>query len=181
MRTGRTLGRVDAPKGDLWLATVHDGTAYYARWEDDSGVSAAFFVQDLSSGKTRRIDFPWSVEPEAPPLVQGDTMYIFDYGNETLLALDVKKGKPLWSSSRDLRVFSEPAYHAGRLYVTMPDTSIVALDPRTGKEIGRTNPSFDTTGRSFEELSPTSVPPLLVGDVLYGVSGSGIFSVADVT
>ncbi|KUN58592.1 hypothetical protein AQJ46_42710 [Streptomyces canus] len=181
VRTGRTLGSVDAPKGDLWLATVHDGTAYYARWEDDSGVSAAFFVQDLSSGKTRRIDFPWSVEPEAPPLVQGDTMYIFDYGNETLLALDVKKGKPLWSSSRDLRVFSEPAYHAGRLYVTMPDTSIVALDPRTGKEIGRTNPSFDTAGRSFEELSPSSVPPLLVGDVLYGVSGSGIFSVADVT
>ncbi|MFE2218041.1 PQQ-binding-like beta-propeller repeat protein [Streptomyces canus] len=181
VRTGRTLGSVDAPKGDLWLATVHDGTAYYARWEDDSGVSAAFFVQDLSSGKTRRIDFPWSVEPEAPPLVQGDTMYIFDYGNETLLALDVKKGKPLWSSSRDLRVFSEPAYHAGRLYVTMPDTSIAALDPKTGKEIGRTNPSFDTTGRSFEELSPSSVPPLLVGDVLYGVSGPGIFSVADVT
>ncbi|MFI6439369.1 PQQ-binding-like beta-propeller repeat protein [Streptomyces sp. NPDC050759] len=180
-RTGRTLGRVDAPKGDLWLATVHDGTAYYARWEDDSGVSAAFFVQDLGTGKTRRIDFPWSVEPEAPPLVQGDTMYIFDYGNETLLALDVKKGKPLWSSSRDLRVFSEPAYHAGRLYVTMPDTSIVALDPRTGKEVGRTDPSFDTTGRSFEELSPTSVPPLLVGDVLYGVSAPGIFSVADVT
>ncbi|MEU0211557.1 serine/threonine-protein kinase [Streptomyces canus] len=181
VRTGRTLGSVDAPKGDLWLATVHDGTAYYARWEDDSGVSAAFFVQDLSSGKTRRIDFPWSVEPEAPPLVQGDTMYIFDYGNETLLALDVKKGKPLWSSSRDLRVFSEPAYHAGRLYVTMPDTSILALDPRTGKEIGRTAPSFDTAGRSFEELSPTSVPPLLVGDVLYGVSAPGIFSVADVT
>ncbi|MFF0096558.1 PQQ-binding-like beta-propeller repeat protein [Streptomyces canus] len=181
VRTGRTLGSVDAPKGDLWLATVHDGTAYYARWEDDSGVSAAFFVQDLGSGKTRRIDFPWSVEPEAPPLVQGDTMYIFDYGNETLLALDVKKGKPLWSSSRDLRVFSEPAYHAGRLYVTMPDTSILALDPRTGKEIGRTAPSFDTAGRSFEELSPSSVPPLLVGDVLYGVSAPGIFSVADVT
>ncbi|MFG2796789.1 protein kinase domain-containing protein [Streptomyces pseudovenezuelae] len=180
-RTGRTLGSVDAPKGDLWLATVHDGTAYWARWEDGSGVSAAFFVQDLGSGKTRRIDFPWSVEPEAPPLVQGDTMYIFDYGNETLLALDVKRGKPLWSSSRDLRVFSEPAYHAGRLYVTMPDTSILALDPGTGKEIGRTEPSFDTGGRSFEELSPSSVPPLLVGKVLYGVSGPGIFSVADVS
>ncbi|MFC8431365.1 PQQ-binding-like beta-propeller repeat protein [Streptomyces sp. NPDC057253] len=180
-RTGRTLGGVAAPKGDLWLATIHDSTAYYARWEGDSGVSADFFVQDLDSGQSRRIDFPWSVEPEAPPLVQGDTLYIFDYGNETLLALDVKRGKPLWSSSRDLRVFSEPSYHDGRLYVTMPDTSILALDPRTGKEIGRTSPSFDTTGRSFEELSPSSVPPLLVGDVLYGVSGPGIFSVADVT
>nr|WP_239157683.1 serine/threonine-protein kinase [Streptomyces sp. SID13726] len=180
-RTGRTLGKVTAPDDGLWLATVHDGTAYYARWENDSGVSADFVVQDLTSGRTRRIDFPWSVEPEAPPLVQGDTMYIFDYGNETLLAYDVKRGKPLWSSSRDLRIFSEPAYYEGRLYVTMPDTSILALDPRTGKEISRTDPSFDTAGRSFEELSPSGVPPLLVGDVLYGVSGPGVFSVADVS
>ncbi|GAA4006117.1 serine/threonine-protein kinase [Streptomyces plumbiresistens] len=180
-RTGRTLGSVEAPEGDLWLATVHDDTAYYARWEDGTGVSAAFFVQDLGSGKTRRVDFPWSVEPEAPPLVHGDTMYLFDYGNETLLALDLKRGKPLWTSSRELRVFSEPAYHQGRLYVMMPDTSILALDPRTGKEIGRTAPSFDTEGRSFEELTPSSVPPLLAGGVLYGVTGPGIFSVADVS
>ncbi|TRO68363.1 serine/threonine-protein kinase [Streptomyces sp. IB201691-2A2] len=180
-RTGRTLGNVEAPKGDLWLATVHDDTAYYARWDDNSGVSAAFFIQELDSGKTRRIDFPWSVEPEAPPLVRGDTMYIFDYGNETLLALDLKRGKPLWTSSRDLRVFSEPALHDGRLYVTMPDTSILALDPRTGKEIGRTASSFDTEGRSFEELTPNSMPPLLVGGVLYGVSEPGVFSVADVS
>ncbi|MFI1487009.1 PQQ-binding-like beta-propeller repeat protein [Streptomyces sp. NPDC020747] len=180
-RTGRTLGNVEAPKGDLWLATVHDDKAYYARWDDNTGLSAAFFVQDLGSGKTRRIDFPWSVEPEAPPLVHGDTMYIFDYGNETLLALDLKRGKPLWTSSRDLRVFSEPAIHDGRLYVTMPDTSILALDPRTGKEIGRTTSSFDTKSRSFEELTPNSVPPLLVGGVLYGVSAPGVFSVADVS
>lgn len=179
--TGRTVSSVAAPKGGLWLATIHDSTAYYARWEGDSGVSAEFFVQDLDSGKSRRIDFPWSVQPEAPPLVQGDTLYIFDYGNETLLALDVKRGKPLWSSSRDLRVFSEPSYHDGRLYVTMPDTSVLALDPRTGKEIGRTSPSFDTAGRSFEELSPSAVPPLLVGDVLYGVTGPGVFSVPDVS
>ncbi|MDH6214031.1 protein kinase domain-containing protein [Streptomyces pseudovenezuelae] len=180
-RTGRTLGTVDAPKGDLWLATVHDAKAYYARWENDTGVSAAFFIQDLDNGKTRRIDFPWSVEPEAPPLVDGDTMYIFDYGNETLLALDLTHGKPLWTSSRELRVFSEPAVHDGRLYVTMPDTSVLALDPRTGREIGRTDPSFDTSGRSFEELSPSETPPFLVRGVLYGVTGPGVFSVADVS
>ncbi|MEU3338725.1 serine/threonine-protein kinase [Streptomyces sp. NPDC002144] len=179
-RTGRNLGVVDAPKGDLWLATVHDGSAYYARWENDSGVSAAFFIQDLRSGRTRRIDFPWSVDPEAPPLVHGDAMYIFDYDHETLLALDLRHGKPLWTSDRDLRVFSEPSLHDGRLYVTMPDTSVLALDPRTGKEIGRTGRSFDTTGQSFEELSPSAVPPLLIGSVLYGVSGPGVFSVGDV-
>lgn len=180
-RTGRTVATVKAPKGDLWLATVHNGTAYYARWEDNTGVSAAFFIQDLDSGKTRRVDFPWNVEPEGSPLVHGDIMYLFDYGNETLLALDLKRGKPLWTSSRDLRVFSEPAIHDGRLYVNLPDTSILALDPRTGKEIGRTAPSFDTEGRSFEELTPSATPPLLVGGVLYGISGPGVFSVADVS
>ncbi|MEU1473772.1 hypothetical protein [Streptomyces sp. NPDC005760] len=54
-RTGRTLRRVEAPKDGLWLATVHDGTAFYARWENGPGVSAAFFVQDLGSGKTRLV------------------------------------------------------------------------------------------------------------------------------
>ncbi|NBM18289.1 protein kinase domain-containing protein [Streptomyces sp. GC420] len=180
-RTGRTLGTVTAPEGDLWLATVHDGTAYYARWEDGTGVSAAFFIQDLETGRTRRIDFPWSVEPEAPPLVHGDTMYLFDYGNEALLALDLKRGKPLWTSSRELRVFGEPALHDGRLYVNMPDTSVLALDPRTGEEIGRTDPPFDTAGRSFEELSPSPVPPLPAKGVLYGVNDLGVFSVADVS
>ena len=159
---------------------MHDGTAYYARWENGSGVSAAFFIQDLRSGRTRRIDFPWSVDPEAPPLVHGDAMYIFDYDHETLLALDLRHGKPLWTSDRDLRVFSEPSLHDGRLYVTMPDTSVLALDPRTGKEIGRTGRSFDTTGQSFEKLSPSGVPPLLVGSGLYGVRGPGVFSVGDV-
>ncbi|MEU6354663.1 serine/threonine-protein kinase [Streptomyces sp. NPDC047072] len=180
-RTGRTLGGVAAPKDDLWLATVHDGTAYYAEWEGDTGGSSAFYVQDLDKGTSRRIDFPWSVQPEAPPLVQGTTMYLFDYGNETLLALDLKRGTPLWTSSRDLRVFSQPSFHQGRLYVTLPDTSIIALDPRTGKEIGRTAKSFDTQGRSFVDLSPTSTPPLLSDGVLYGVSELGVFSVADVS
>lgn len=43
------------------------------------------------------------------------TMYVFDYGDETLLALDVKLAEPRWTSSRNLRVFSHPACHAGRL------------------------------------------------------------------
>ncbi|MEU5098012.1 serine/threonine-protein kinase [Streptomyces sp. NPDC020996] len=178
-RTGRTLRTLKAPQGDLWLATVHDDTAYYARWEGDTGASAALYVQDLGDGATRRIDFPWSVTPEAPPLVHGDVMYVFDYDNETLLALDLKRGKPLWTSSRTLRVFSEPAVHGGRLYVLLPDTSVLALDPRTGKEIGRTAPAFDTEGRSFQELSPSEVPPLRVGGVLYAVAEPGVFSVAD--
>ncbi|WP_405673080.1 PQQ-binding-like beta-propeller repeat protein [Streptomyces sp. NBC_01530] len=67
-------------------------------------------------------------------------------GNETLLALDLKRGKPLWTGSRELRVFSEPALHDSRLYVNLPDTSILALDPRTGREAGRTTPAFGAVG-----------------------------------
>lgn len=179
-RTGRKLGSVKAPKGDLWLATVHDGKGYFARWEDDSGVASRFFIQDLTSGDVRGIDFPWAVEPEAPPLVRGDAMYLFDYANETVLALDLKRGKPLWTTSRDLRIFSEPSVRGDTLYATMPDSSVIAVNTRTGKERWRSAPSFKDTDRggSVDDRSPSGVAPLALGGVLYGVTDDGTFSVA---
>ncbi|MEU6675308.1 serine/threonine-protein kinase [Streptomyces sp. NPDC046925] len=182
-RTGRKLGGTKAPKGDLWLATVHDGKGYFARWENDSGVSSRFFIQDLTSGKVRGIDFPWAVEPEAPPLVRGDAMYLFDYANETVLALDLKRGKPLWTTSRELRIFSEPSVRGDTLYATMPDSSVIAVDIRTGRESWRSAPSFvkdtdDAKGGSVDDRSPSGTAPLALGGVLYGVTDEGTFSVA---
>ncbi|MEV0524544.1 serine/threonine-protein kinase [Streptomyces sp. NPDC050439] len=181
-RSGRKLGGTTAPKGDLWLATVHDGKGYFARWEDDSGVSSRFFIQDLTSGKVRGIDFPWAVEPEAPPLVRGDAMYLFDYANETVLALDLERGKPLWTTSRDLRIFSEPSVRGDTLYATMPDSSVIAVNTHTGRERWRSEPSFeddkDAKGGSVDQRSPSGVPPLALGGVLYGVTDEGTFSVA---
>ncbi|MGW7072652.1 protein kinase domain-containing protein [Streptomyces sp. NPDC054855] len=181
-RSGRKLGGTTAPKGDLWLATVHDGKGYFARWEDDSGVSSRFFIQDLTSGKVRGIDFPWAVEPEAPPLVRGDAMYLFDYANETVLALDLKRGKPLWTTSRELRIFSEPSVRGDTLYATMPDSSVIAINTRTGRERWRSEPSFeeaeDAKGGSVDHRSPSGTAPLAQGGVLYGVTDEGTFSVA---
>ncbi|MFC8127564.1 PQQ-binding-like beta-propeller repeat protein [Streptomyces sp. NPDC057302] len=189
-RTGRKLGGTKAPKGDLWLATVHAGKGYFARWEDDdSGVSSRFFIQDLTSGKVRGIDFPWAVRPEAPPLVRGDAMYLFDYANETVLALDLKRGKPLWTTSRELRIFSEPSVRGDNLYATMPDSSVIAINIRTGRERWRSEqPSFedsknaggskDDQGGSVDDRSPNGVAPLSLGGVLYGVTDEGTFSVA---
>lgn len=184
-RSGRKLGGTTAPKGDLWLATVHDGKGYFARWEDDSGVSSRFFIQDLTSGKVRGIDFPWAVEPEAPPLVRGDAMYLFDYANETVLALDLKRGKPLWTTSRELRIFSEPSVRGDTLYATMPDSSVIAINTLTGRERWRSEPSFEdakdsknSEAGSIEHRSPSGVAPLAQGGVLYGVTDEGTFSVA---
>ncbi|MGW0907775.1 serine/threonine-protein kinase [Streptomyces sp. NPDC002853] len=181
-RSGRKLGGTAAPKGDLWLATVHDGKGYFARWEDDSGVSSRFFIQELTSGKVRGIDFPWAVEPEAPPLVRGDAMYLFDYANETVLALDLKRGKPLWTTSRELRIFSEPSVRGDTLYATMPDSSVIAINTLTGRERWRSKPSFgdakDAKGGSVDHRSPSGVAPLAHAGVLYGVTDEGTFSVA---
>ncbi|WP_432166800.1 protein kinase domain-containing protein [Streptomyces sp. bgisy031] len=180
-RTGRTLGRVTAPKGDLWLATVHGGTAYYARWENDSGVSSRIFIQDLTSGTVRSVDFPWAVEPEAPPLVHGDVMYVFDYANEMVLALDLEHGKALWTTSRELRVFSEPSVRGTTLYATTPDSSIVAINTHTGRERWRTKPAVTAGGGksgTVDERSPSAVAPVPVGGVVYAVTDSGPFSVA---
>lgn len=178
-RTGRIVGTVTPPKGDLWLATVHDGTAYYARWEDDSGVSSRFHIQDLTSGATRTIDFPWAVEPEAPPLVRGDAMYLFDYGSEMLLALDLKNGEPLWTTSRQLRIFSEPSLRNGELYTLLPDDSVLAVNARTGKEVWRSAPALDDGKQGpVDERGPSGVAPLVTQGVVYGVTDQGVFSAA---
>ncbi|MFF3400327.1 PQQ-binding-like beta-propeller repeat protein [Streptomyces sp. NPDC002659] len=173
--TGKTVHQVEAPKRDL--AAVHDGTAYYLQ-QGDTGVSGRLTVQNLTTGKTRGIDLPWSVKLETPPVVDGSTIYFFDNGYETILALDLDSGKPLWTSSRELRIFDKPAVYDNRLYVTMPNTSVLVLDARTGKQLWRTKTSFDTGDRLFNELRSTGVAPLVVGDTVYGVTAQGAFSVS---
>ncbi|MGW6026065.1 outer membrane protein assembly factor BamB family protein [Streptomyces sp. NPDC055099] len=100
--------------------------------------------------------------------MRGDAMYLFDYANETVLALDLKRGKPLWTTSRDLRIFSEPSVRGDTLYATMPDSSVIAVDTRTGRERWRSEPSFKDTegakgGGSVDQRSPSGVAPLALG------------------
>ncbi|MFG3370741.1 PQQ-binding-like beta-propeller repeat protein [Streptomyces sp. NPDC090032] len=98
-----------------------------------------------------------------------------------VLALDLKRGKAPWTTSRELPVFSEPSVRGTTLYATTPDSSIVAINTRTGRERWRTKPAVAADGResgTVDERSQSPVAPLSVGGVLYAVTDSGPFSVA---
>lgn len=179
--TGKFLRQVEFPKNDLWLTSVHNETAYYMEPDNSSSESEGdygrLYIQDLATGKIKRIDLPWSMVLESPPQVHDNIVYFFNYDDETILALDLESGKPLWNSSRELRIFSEPVVHNSRLYVIMPDTSVLVLDARTGKQLWRTETSFSTRDGLSQQKSPAT-PPAVAGDVLYCMTEKGVFSVS---
>ncbi|WP_332455443.1 PQQ-dependent dehydrogenase, methanol/ethanol family [Granulibacter bethesdensis] len=115
---------------------------------------------------------------EGGPLVVGDTMYVHTPFPNRLFALDLNDdGRIRWSYTpvQDPAVIGimccdtvnrGPAYADGRLFLHLADTSLVALDARTGKELWKIrdgDPAKGETGTSA---------PLVAGDlVLVGNSG----------
>jgi lanthanide-dependent methanol dehydrogenase len=115
---------------------------------------------------------------EGSPLVIGDTMYVHTPFPNTVFALDLNNdGKILWkyTPSQDPNVIPVMccdtvnrgvAYADGKIFLHQADTTLVALDAKTGKVVWSAktgDPSKGETGTSA---------PMVVGDLVYvGVSG----------
>ncbi len=115
---------------------------------------------------------------EGSPLVIGDVMYVHTPFPNTVYALDLNNdGKILWkyTPSQDPNVIPVmccdtvnrgAAYAQGKIFLHQADTTLVALDGKTGKVVWSTktgDPSKGETGTSA---------PMVVGDLVYvGVSG----------
>jgi lanthanide-dependent methanol dehydrogenase len=115
---------------------------------------------------------------EGSPLVIGDVMYVHTPFPNTVYALDLNNdGKILWkyTPSQDPNVIPVmccdtvnrgAAYGQGKIFLHQADTTLVALDAKTGKVVWSTktgDPSKGETGTSA---------PMVIGDLVYvGVSG----------
>jgi len=115
---------------------------------------------------------------EGSPLVIGDVMYVHAPFPNTVFALDLNNdGKILWkyTPSQDPNVIPVMccdtvnrgvAYGDGKIFLHQADTTLVALDSKTGKVVWSNktgDPSKGETGTSA---------PMVVGDMVYvGVSG----------
>jgi lanthanide-dependent methanol dehydrogenase len=115
---------------------------------------------------------------EGSPLVIGDTMYVHTPFPNTVYALDLNNdGKILWkyTPTQDPNVIPVMccdtvnrgvAYADGKVFLHQADTTLVALDAKTGKVVWSNktgDPSKGETGTSA---------PMVIGDLVYvGVSG----------
>ena len=115
---------------------------------------------------------------EGAPLVIGDVMYLHTPFPNIVYALDLNNdGKILWKyqPSQDASVVPVMccdtvnrglAYGDGKIFLHQADTTLVALDAKTGKPVWSTK-----TGNPGKGETGTSAPMVVKDKVLVGVSG----------
>ncbi|WP_052182942.1 methanol/ethanol family PQQ-dependent dehydrogenase [Rhizobium sp. YS-1r] len=118
---------------------------------------------------------------EGGPLVIGDVMYVHAPFPNTVYALDLNNdGKILWKyePKQDPNVIPimccdtvnrGVAYGDGKIILNQADTTVTALDAKTGKVAWQAKNGEDTAGGKGE--SGTSAPMIFNDKVLIGISG----------
>jgi PQQ-dependent dehydrogenase (methanol/ethanol family) len=116
---------------------------------------------------------------EGGPLVIGDTMYVHAPFPNTVYALDLTKdGAIKWSyePKQDPNVIAVMccdtvnrgvAYGDGKIFLYQADTTLVALDANTGKEVWKVK-----NGDPAKAETGTSAPVVIKDKVLVGISGA---------
>ncbi|MEN0073826.1 MAG: methanol/ethanol family PQQ-dependent dehydrogenase [Paracraurococcus sp.] len=115
---------------------------------------------------------------EGGPLVIGDVMYIHTPFPNKVFALDLNNpGRVIWryEPTQDPSVIGVmccdtvnrgPAYADGKIILSQADTTLVALDAKTGKEVWKVKNGDPAKGET------STMSPLVVGDkVMVGISG----------
>jgi lanthanide-dependent methanol dehydrogenase len=118
---------------------------------------------------------------EGGPLVVGDVMYVHTPFPNIVYALDIKNdGKILWKYEPRQNpnvipimccdtVNRGPAYADGKIFLYQADTTLVALDAKTGKPVWSAQNADAPDGSKGE--SGTSAPMVVKDKVLVGISG----------
>src|SRR5207249_8011174 len=115
---------------------------------------------------------------EGSPLVVGDTMYIHTPFPNNVYAVNLKDQTYKWKYEPKQDADVVPvmccdtvnrglAYGDGKIFLYQADTTLVALDAKTGKEVWKVkngDPSIAETG--------TNAPHVIKDKVLVGVSGA---------
>ena len=141
-------------------------------------------LDKINSGNVGKMQVAWSFSTgvlrghEGAPLVIGDVMYLNTPFPNTVYALDLNnQGKILWKyePKQDPNVIPVMccdtvnrgvAYGDGKIFLHQADTSLVALDAKTGKvawSVKTDDPSKGATG--------TDAPMVVKDKVIVGVSG----------
>jgi len=140
-------------------------------------------LSDITAANVGTLKVAWTFSTgvlrghEGNPLVIGDMMYVHTPFPNNVYALNLNDGKIVWryEPKQDPTVIPVMccdtvnrgvAYGDGKIILHQADTSVVALDAKTGKQIWKTangNPKIGETG--------TSAPMVVKDKVLVGISG----------
>ncbi|RWP78331.1 methanol/ethanol family PQQ-dependent dehydrogenase [Mesorhizobium sp.] len=145
-------------------------------------------LNQITKDNVKNLQVKWSFSTgvlrghEGGPLIIGDVMYVHAPFPNTVYALDLNNdGKILWKyePKQDPNVIGimccdtvnrGVAYGDGKIILNQADTTVVALDAKTGKIVWSVKNGEQTDGGKGE--SGTSAPVVVKDKVLVGVSGA---------
>ena len=175
--TAQTAGSDDLVKAQANAANVVMPTITY----DNQRYST---LDQITADNVGKLQAAWTFSTgvlrghEGAPLVIGDVMYLHTPFPNIVYALDLNNdGKILWKyqPTQDATVVPVMccdtvnrglAYGDGKIFLHQADTTLVALDAKTGKPVWSTK-----TGNPGKGETGTSAPVVVKDKVLVGVSG----------
>ena len=118
-----------------------------------------------------RTDFDYAFQP----VVAGGLVYFGSSADDTVRAVDVKSGEPVWRFTTDGPVRFAPAIAGGKAYVVSDDGFLYCLDAETGELVwrfcaGEGSDRIIGNGRLIARY-PCRSGALVVDDVVYVTAG----------
>jgi PQQ-dependent dehydrogenase (methanol/ethanol family) len=142
-------------------------------------------ISEINTGNVKNLRVAWTFSTgvlrghEGGPLVVGNTMYVHTPFPNLVYALDLtKEGAPIkwkYTPKQDPQVIPIAccdtvnrglAYADGKIFMNQLDTTTVALDAATGKELWKVKQGDHKVGQTV-----TSAPMVIKDKVLSGISG----------
>ncbi|RRH97703.1 PQQ-dependent dehydrogenase, methanol/ethanol family [Mesorhizobium tamadayense] len=181
--------------GALYTASANEELAKMAKNPKDWVMQTGDYantryskLKQINKENVKNLQVKWTFSTgvlrghEGGPLIIGDVMYVHAPFPNTVYALDLNNdGKILWKyePKQDTNVIPimccdtvnrGVAYGDGKIILNQADTTVVALDAKTGKVVWSVKNGEETNGGKGE--SGTSAPVVVKDKVLVGVSGA---------
>ncbi|MER8400064.1 methanol/ethanol family PQQ-dependent dehydrogenase [Mesorhizobium sp. M0306] len=183
-----SLGAAYTASANEDLAKLASDAKNWAMQTGDYANTRYSKLNQITADNVKNLQVKWSFSTgvlrghEGGPLIIGDVMYVHTPFPNNVYALDLKNdGKILWKyePKQDTNVIPimccdtvnrGVAYGDGKIILNQADTTVVALDAKTGKVVWSVKNGDQTDGGKGE--SGTSAPVVIKDKVLVGVSGA---------
>ncbi|MGW2015364.1 protein kinase domain-containing protein [Streptomyces sp. NPDC001927] len=171
--TGEVVRRTRLAGDLVPVGTSGEGVVFLRSAKADSRTDA-LVRYDPADGSVRRAALPYPLD-DARIVVAGDTAYLLDTTGR-LTALDTVGGRVLWELETATGNMSAPVLGPeGRLYFSVADGRLLAVDTGRGALLGQTGPRLRDGRLGYAATVPA---PVVVGDKVFGTAPDGsVFAV----
>jgi outer membrane protein assembly factor BamB len=132
-------------EGELEPVGTNGETVFLTSADRVYGDTEAVVAYHPGTGTTRRAALPATLE-QGHGTAHGNVVHLMGSGG-SLVAVDMKARKQLWSVETGLVRGSAPVSDGRHVYVTAPDGRLLAMEASTGRPVGQTAPRPGAAGR----------------------------------